>query len=411
MNLSHQRQQWPVGHGFFHTGMVKTEADSKVYRYVYDCGSKSRSQVVRQIESYCKNEELEHREPVLDMLVLSHFHADHINGVPQLLKLFKVKKLVLPYLARDFQLAALANLLASGYSVWEEFSDLVLNPKAWLDKYGQEDVEITQVRADGEGLEANEASVEDMNIFLPKGEINHGTKGLLSANGQAFWDFKFYVHENQNRWSDLRQKFVHKFFHDSDELCLNLLKDEDFVSVRLFDWLKDPAWVKLNFNKVKEVFCSLKSYNQNGTTLCMYSGPARGRKYCGVCWSTQAEASCRRCNGCEFDWGSCVGWLGTGDAELQSAHQVGAFSRHYCDYIHSIDTLTIPHHGSIENYCAELGDIGQAAVLTSNHACDPRNQHPNNTVVKNLRTKKRSVFIVTKDESSAVFTNARLLFQ
>lgn len=394
--ITHRRQQWPVGHGFFHTASLTADAGGRTYRYVYDCGSVARTLVEKRIASYSDNEDLELREPELDMLVLSHFHLDHVNGVPHLLTLFRVRKLVLPFLSNDFALAALADLAANGLDVWNEFSGLVLNPQAWMRDRGQGDTEITLVRPDvPEGQDVRPGDVQDGDISLPAGAINHNVTGTIGAAGDEFWDFRFYAHENWDRYFSLLSALIEKFAPPTE--------------ADLLTWLSDPAWIAAHHSDVTEVFRSLGSPNQNGITLCMYSGPRHGRRAHGyLLWPTHEPVSRHHWPDYEWRWGTRVGWLGTGDAELRDPPLFEAFAAHYRDYSDAVDTLTIPHHGSIENYCAALGEIGQSAMLTSDHVNDPDDQHPSTRVMLNLRTKRNPIFIVTREMDSAVFSTARV---
>lgn len=397
INITHRRQQWPVGHGFFHTASVKADAGGRTYRYIYDCGSVARTLVEERIGGYSENEELELREPEIDMLVLSHFHIDHINGVPHLLTRFKLKKLVLPFLSDDFALAALANLAANGLDVWSEFSGLVLDPEAWMRDRGQSETEITRVRPGvPEEEDARPFDVREGDISLPAGTINHNVTGTIGAVGDEFWDFRFYAHENWDRYFSLLVALVEKF--------------DPSTEAELLTWLSDSAWIAEHHAEITAVFRSLGSPNQNGITLCMYSGPKRGRPaHSYVRWLTHESVAGHQWHDYEWCWSTQVGWLGTGDAELCDPTLFEVFATHYQDYSDTVDTLTIPHHGSIENYCGALGEIGQSVMLTSDHVNDPDDHHPNTRVVVNLRSKCKPLFIVTRDMDSMVFSSARII--
>lgn len=397
--ITQRRQQWPVGHGFFHTASLKADAGGRTYRYVYDCGSVSSNLVEERIESYSENEDLELRQPELDMLVLSHFHIDHINGVPHLLTLFTVKKLVLPFLANDFKLAALADLAANGPDVWNEFSGLVLNPQAWMQNRGQGDTEITFIQPDGrEEEDVQRDGVQDGDISLPTGAISHYVTGTIGAACDEFWDFRFYAHENWGRYLLLIDALVDRF---------NPTTEADLLAC-----LVNPAWIAWYHSEVTYVFRLLGSPNQNGITLCMYSGPRHGRRAHGCLrWPSHEPMSSHHCHDYEWRRGTRVGWFGTGDAELSDLPLFEAFATHYRDYTDAVDTLTIPHHGSIKNYCGPLGEIGQSAMLTSDYVNDPDDHHPSTRVMANLRTKCNPIFIVTREMDSAVFSTARVFVE
>lgn len=53
MRLIHQRIQWPVGHGFFHTAKIKNSNFD--LNYVYDCGGDDLITIEKSIDDYCKD--------------------------------------------------------------------------------------------------------------------------------------------------------------------------------------------------------------------------------------------------------------------------------------------------------------------------------------------------------------------
>ena len=99
-----ERTFWPVGHGAFYT-----EKFGGRVTVVYDCGSGlapvrniggkdvSPKDVADRVNGFLPPKKDEDGNVIkdIDLLFISHFHADHINGVPALLP--RVKRLVLPY--------------------------------------------------------------------------------------------------------------------------------------------------------------------------------------------------------------------------------------------------------------------------------------------------------------------------
>lgn len=92
-----------VGHGTFFTGIV-TDDDATVFRWVYDCGSKRSTQIFRAINTLA---DLEHwpNNAEIDLLTISHFDDDHVNGLEQFLAQHRVKWLALPYMSLKSRLA------------------------------------------------------------------------------------------------------------------------------------------------------------------------------------------------------------------------------------------------------------------------------------------------------------------
>ena len=80
----------PVGHGLFYTGIIKNLESRNQFTFIYDCGGKNTG-----IDSRILKADL---PEVIDLLIVSHFHADHINGILELKKKCKIKTAILPYL-------------------------------------------------------------------------------------------------------------------------------------------------------------------------------------------------------------------------------------------------------------------------------------------------------------------------
>lgn len=96
---------FPVGQGLFSAGLLGWEhQQTPGFVWVYDCGTVSDRQLVtasiHQLKSSLGD------RACIDLLVLSHFDNDHISGVVELLRAFKVKALLLPYMPLEKRLAA-----------------------------------------------------------------------------------------------------------------------------------------------------------------------------------------------------------------------------------------------------------------------------------------------------------------
>lgn len=89
----------PAGQGLFYTGRVGK------FNFVYDCGTNSKNTPLSTaIKSYASK-----LKTPLDLLIISHFHQDHINGIPRLLvAVDKINKVSLPYLSSVERLIAVS---------------------------------------------------------------------------------------------------------------------------------------------------------------------------------------------------------------------------------------------------------------------------------------------------------------
>jgi Predicted hydrolase (metallo-beta-lactamase superfamily) len=111
-----------VGQGLFYSGMI--ENGDKRFSFVYDCGSSGdKANLYRCIDEYIEtlpkgNGGKKH----LDMLILSHFHRDHINGLEYFLERVEVSLAVIPYNPDEY-----LTLFALDSRVAEEPDDFILD--------------------------------------------------------------------------------------------------------------------------------------------------------------------------------------------------------------------------------------------------------------------------------------------
>lgn len=93
---------YPVGQGLFSSGHLARDRQNDfrefVFNWVYDCGTKSSRSLLSDgmdlVERFVRSG---HNSKRIELLALSHFDEDHINGVVQLLGRVKVHTLLLPY--------------------------------------------------------------------------------------------------------------------------------------------------------------------------------------------------------------------------------------------------------------------------------------------------------------------------
>ena len=86
-----------VGQGGFYSGMIK--CDKNNFTFVYDCGTLSPHKFVTDaIKDFSRSIEVKEK---LNLLVLSHMDADHVNGVSDLINICNIRQidiLVMPYM-------------------------------------------------------------------------------------------------------------------------------------------------------------------------------------------------------------------------------------------------------------------------------------------------------------------------
>ena len=124
-----RRRFLPVGQGafyveqFFDYGTVR---DRRV-NVVYDCGSLSGSTLLHDRIDDCF-----YAGEKIHALFLSHFDADHVNGLEYLLKHYQVEHIFFPLLTKEDKALIrlqylINNTLSDNYSFWLRFALELLN--------------------------------------------------------------------------------------------------------------------------------------------------------------------------------------------------------------------------------------------------------------------------------------------
>lgn len=123
-----------VGHGTFFTGLLHdSKGNFPDFSWVYDCGSKRTTRINQAINKVVTG----WLPKKIDLLVLSHFDDDHVNGVEQLLRACSVRHLALPYMDAAQQLAQAASVTGDICSASTALFQL--DPIAWLNSRGISD--------------------------------------------------------------------------------------------------------------------------------------------------------------------------------------------------------------------------------------------------------------------------------
>lgn len=322
----------PVGQGAFYTEQF-FDNDKRVATVVYDCGAKpSLPALNREIENTFSDSD------EIDILFISHFHADHINGIERLKDTIKkIKTVVIPYMDDTTRYLSLATMSTFDASVYQ----LIVSPQSYFE--GSRVIEVN--RNDGEPRGLEPIVVDNL---PPRDRIESGTSLLFSK--VHFWEYM-------------------PFNIDFDEFHKALkkaLSNHGFEPERLPELVTD----KENLNKIHDIYTKYFK-NLNESSMIVYSGAVNG----------SVES---RNNACLY----------TGDATItptltnQLTHQLRQ-SR-----VEKIQMLQIPHHGSRSSFDESLLNL-----LNNNHepilflSCGKTNSygHPSPYVITRC-----NLFLATK---------------
>lgn len=134
-----------AGQGLFATGEIfeVPRSHPQVFRWVYDCGSTSgRKTVLKEsIDSYVSSFPTG-QDRIVDLVVISHFDRDHINGLVDLLHRARIHTLLIPLLPITTRAAL---LLAEKDDANSDLARFLFDPAAFVASIRQGDQGVEQI--------------------------------------------------------------------------------------------------------------------------------------------------------------------------------------------------------------------------------------------------------------------------
>lgn len=417
------REQHPVGQGFFHSGWVlgltfdqEWALPHTSFRYVYDCGAMAKYKVARNLEIANYRKTLEPGEEI-DILFVSHAHADHINGVTDLLKGHRARTIMMPLLGHEDRLAALARTLAvDRQSATAFYRRFIADPADALGSLGPDRIIFVTSGEGGAPGSRDGAPLEPADGGpRPEGRseqwkaVGRGGPRPMSAeqssNEPGATNATTVVVEQMSDscavmvmthtvigW--LLAPYVDPgVLADRKKFLKALARQLKTTTPALRKKLEMPEYFQtIVTTKTTELTAAYKALgrNLNLTSLCLYSGPIEA--YPAVPGTY------------EYRFGGkttympdqrATGWLATGDAELAEKARSDALLRHYGDHLDRVVTMTLPHHGSEANFSAELlsGIDPENCIAAADKIGKWR--HPGSRVIQLVASAGKMLFVAT----------------
>ncbi|MBR4531567.1 MBL fold metallo-hydrolase [bacterium] len=336
----------PVGHGLFYSGTIKNlstdkQVSDKQYSFVYDCGGKNKT----IIDDAIKGAKLPSK---IDLLIISHFHKDHINGVLKLIEKHEVKTVILPYLDAKSKVLYIAELKEEKSEDEAELTAFIQDPQDFLKQHSKQH------------------SVKEV-FFIKEGKYhqpkrNDGDQNGRGNNNESFksfsWDCeiikendKKIIIGNGNYFSPI---WVFNFFMPKrDEAKFKGINLEGIVDSNT----DEVNWKNIDENKWNEIQNQMKPLRNNASNLVCAHGPTDNvfvQKICNNKFIPSEQF--KRCLECDFlchyhycHWheGNIGFQFLTGDAEIDDQD---AFLTNYQSDLKKSILFQVPHHGSDENW-------------------------------------------------------------
>ena len=369
----------PVGQGAFYTEQFSKD-DGGVFNMVYDCGSDSLD--IQSFSKVIKNSFP--KEPVIDAVFISHFDSDHINGLPELMRNYKVNKIFLPLITGAAEIA---------YWRFKSNVDSLTGKR--------EAIPIAERLLDPD----NDNSPEK----LFRGFSHHNVPEIIriqQLEGDARPDVA--AHNVCDRLGLPNWRFVpfnfKRFEREPDfRAILSDAISDVTPETMVNDFIADPTEVfrGIGFKKSKELLRRINKITRerlcskpfrarfgsiNGNSMTLYSGE-RERE-------GQFSLSC----GCHCNDGRKykAGCLYMGDYAAKDSQAWESLVRFYDDVKcwHGIGCIQLPHHGSRHDFNPEIADMDVCSAVS--FGLGNTHHHPGKDVILELLLKNKTIILSTE---------------
>ena len=322
--IEHQRKFLPVGHGAFFVERLYVN-EQRVLSAVYDCGDSDKGTIVHSYITQEFGADKESKE-MIDLLFLSHFDSDHVNGLEYLQPYLSSKtRVFLPFYYTHMQ-----SIYDRNKREGIEYVISILgqsNIKPILVQYGENYDQRPDIDIDEYDYERNGGMIWSGQFITKK------------VQGQPIWR---YIPFNLFNEQSLYQDFLNKV---TNGLGWNIAKLQDAAQ-----------WTLKDRKDLRRIYRSFTKTNINDNSLMVLSDKAYRLDWCDT-WIVSAEYQSQMKNQCWCDYCCCCpSCLYTGDTVLKRGARKSKYINRYEDflkelkkYTDNVSLMQIPHHGSSNN--------------------------------------------------------------
>lgn len=311
----------PVGQGLFYSSFINDKY------FVYDCGSVNKLELNDCIEAFEKKK--------IDLLVISHFDNDHINGISKLLSYTGgAKEVVIPYIGIYERFWLFGKKLSDN----DELTSFVANPAKWLNDNGCDKViqlSPGSVYKQTEEDDGYREGWDGTKIDNPSDSCTDDPSFTITMSSQATcytffkWSFRFFCHP-------------YKIGIPVDDII------EELKSKGLFPI--DAHTISGNIENIKKVYEGHIEYNTNRnyiSIICAH-GPRKQNNYkmC-FCESIYGSFNCDKFLIKSSQASFCDLQILTGDAHIDLEMYKKWLGK---DLLSQCFLFQVPHHGANESW-------------------------------------------------------------
>lgn len=417
-----QRILHPVGQGGFYTEQFMNKEEdfdnSVLFNVVYDCGSKEKNLLDKTIDYTFPKKKSE-----IDILFLSHFDEDHVNGVEYLGKrVQKIKCVVMPLLKASQKVMAFLNCQIDFFNMpsfkvihnidkvvfikgvetsSSELENSSRNRERNLNNINREYRNVINVE-DTEDLEILSSGTPLSLIHL---DSRKPTKEWIYipfniCDESEYDEFKKFLQSDDSDLAEKLTKFIEGFEFENGSGKVS--------KFRLSEWDE----IKKGLRKIYDKYIKEKSQNltnRNDSSMIVYSGPIENNvEIRNGGWKVKSmmeggfflKSLMQKAKEKKL-----VASLYTGDIDLNM--NIGSLKLY--EYIHTklqdyavnLGLIQVPHHGSKHNFNTWLtGKFSQVPVFFYSFGLGNSYGHPFPGVRMWLYHDKKKVFEITEDKES-----------
>lgn len=358
-----------IGQGAFYTERFQN------YTMVYDCGGSKAKIIEKEIRhTFEKNEEIH-------ALFISHFHADHINGLEYLLTYCNVKTVYLP-LVHDNEKIQL--LIENSYFGGDNqfVRELIQNPEQVIKSFN-DDTEVIFVKANQQDLDR-------------RSEPDEKRKVIDSGTHIPVYEADF----EQCRWVYIPYNFQYSV------ISKKLVHELNMIGITSSNFLNLYISKKTEIIKIYEtVLGGTNNFNTN--SLVVYSGIDVSYDDNCNCWFEYYINYCSH----SFDrrykvrhWKEACLYMG--DYNAKDPHQFDELRNAFDKYWDRIGTIQVPHHGSNHNFNSGLIENANFAVISAGKK--NRFGHPHTSTLHKILNTPCIPIVVTEDPYTRFMENIRI---
>ncbi|MCH6233982.1 MBL fold metallo-hydrolase [Cognataquiflexum rubidum] len=349
----------PIGQGAFYSERHYIRGTE--FTIVYDCGSTTLQgkKFERKIKSTFP------KDHSIDVLFISHFHADHINGIEILAKHCNIKKVVLPLIDNTAKtLLKVANLIENNFLD----TRLIDDP----DEFFGKDIPIIRIETNNFDQESVEINT---NISINISEVKN------SENFPSGTVFKSFLN---NDWLFIPFNYEHQVREKQFEKAI---KNEGLSLVEIDSINKIIKNKSIIIKAYKDVDGDL-----NKNSMILFSGKKMSDRI--HCFDHNTHFYFIR----HLDFQS--GCLYLGDIDLNEPNIVKDINSKLKQFLPFIGTLQVPHHGSIHNFVGSILQKDVCAVIS--FGTTNTYGHPSDRVLGEIIANQLYPRMVTENQKSIV---------